>query len=134
MSTVNLLLAQNEHFNLVKVAFKNGQRLYTYKSLIPDLEAGDTVIVESPSEGLVTVVVHSVHKLHELALKADIHYKWIVQKVDLTEYERVQSAEAEAQKVINNAQTKKLHEEMRENLKDQLGADTLETVTKLVRL
>ena len=134
MSTVNLVLAQNPNFRLVKVVFPTATKRYTYKTMIVDVEVGDSLVVYTPAEGLKVVVVESVHKLHEITLRADIHYKWVVQKIDFTDYIKITEAAQEAQRLINESETKKLHDEMLQNLQDQVGTKTLEIITNLVRI
>jgi hypothetical protein len=60
---------------------------FTYK--VPKdsgLKAGDAVVVDSPRNGLVIARVHEVHDYPKLDLDSDIEYKWIVQKVDVSDY------------------------------------------------
>ncbi len=60
-------------------------KLYTYK-IRGKVAPGDTVVVESPFSGLTCVTVVSVDETPRLDLTASFTYKWVVQRVDKTEY------------------------------------------------
>lgn len=71
-------------------------KVYTYKARLEDkLEVGDHVVVDSPTTGLSIAVVTDVHKSPQIDLDAPFTYKWIVQKVDRTRYDEMQTREAE---------------------------------------
>lgn len=134
MNDINLLLSQNKAFRFVKVEFStNSTRLYTYKT-IDDIEVGDTVIVDTPSEGFKAVKVVKVSLPHEEVTERDFQYKWIVQKVDTSRYEEIVAKEQEAQLLINTASTKVLVKKLNEELAEQIGAPALKQLHKLVRL
>lgn len=63
---------------------------YTYKAPIGLLRAGDTVVVADAHSpyGLALGNVHAVDPVARIDVDADFDYKWIVQRVDTTEYEQ----------------------------------------------
>lgn len=68
----------------VRVAFPGGNRLYTYRTHEP-LNKMDQVVVMAP-RGLDIVTVHSMIDVEKVDLNVSFEYKWIVQKIDMTEY------------------------------------------------
>lgn len=64
------------------------RRLYTYKVLTEDgVKVGDTVVVDTPRDGLKLGLVVEVHKSPQINVSATFNYKWIVQKVDTSRYD-----------------------------------------------
>lgn len=134
MNEINLLLAQNEAFRFVQVTFPGSpNKPYTYKTLTP-FEPGDTAVVHTPSDGFKCVEVQKVLQLHELETSQHIKYKWIVQKVETTNYNELVDKENEAQALLNTSKTKKLVDELREDLVDRIGEDQVAELQKLTRL
>ena len=87
----DVIASQNENFRFVKVRFKHegggfSSKEYTYKTLDATLEAGDEVIVKSPTKGMVIVSVTEVLSYYEVSEEFNFSIKWVVQKVDTTEY------------------------------------------------
>ena len=133
MNDLNLLLAQNENFKFVEVVFNHTDKHYVYKTAL-DVEVGDSLVVEAPS-GFKVVEVKAVLKFNELcSSKRGIKLKWVVQKVDTTEYERCKKAENDAQQHLDTARVSKMREELEASLTQQIGADALKEVKALVRL
>lgn len=85
----HLIALLQEGYTTIEVIFNEGDtRTYTYKArLDAGVEVGSHVIVDSPSKGLVVVEVVAVHKVAKIDLDAPWTYKWIVQKVDRTQYD-----------------------------------------------
>lgn len=75
-----------------KVKFKNSDRQYSYKSTV-QYQAGDRVVVDSPTDGLVVVTVVSSTRGLDVAAAGFAQYKWIVSLVDVAEYERLKGIE-----------------------------------------
>lgn len=87
------------------------QRVYTYKALkTMGLSVGDSVVVDSPKNGLVVVEVVRVDDFVDINLNSDIYYKWVVQKVDLTDHNNLKAADELFQK-----QAETLERQMRIN-------------------
>ena len=66
----------------VRVAFASGSQLYTYRTPVV-LSPKDTVVIPTP-RGFDLAKVHSMEDNPKLNVPYE--YKWIVQKVDFTEY------------------------------------------------
>ena len=67
--------------------------LYTYKAkLTTNVKPGEAVVVEVRGR-LVLALVHSVDEVPRIDTDADYDYKWIVQRVDMTEYRQCEADE-----------------------------------------
>lgn len=135
---VNLLLSQNPDFKFVAIRFAREHttelsKPYTYKTLY-DLKVDDLVIVNTPGEGYKTAVVSDVLDLYDVDLDK-YRYKWIVSKVDVEEYDRLNNAENQLISSIRRAKTKQTMNDLREELAESIGKSTvnklLDKVTKL---
>ena len=82
-NTKILVNALHENLNCVQVQFKRGTnpKKYSYKTFL-DLEIGDECIVDSPLDGTTVVVVVGTDNT---ALE-EFPCKWLVQKIDMTDY------------------------------------------------
>ncbi len=78
-----------KNLKAVQVEFNEHGRPYTYKTF-DTYEIGDHCVVDSPSEGLVVVEVVGTDITQ---LEDNRRYKWVVQKVDTTEYEELNARE-----------------------------------------
>lgn len=93
MSIETLLAQMIPDLRVVNVRFKdcNGQpvgREYSYKTMDAEVIVGDTVVVDTPSTGLQCVVVTKVTDATALEVQSSINYKWIIQRVDMAEYNK----------------------------------------------
>lgn len=131
---INMLLAQNPNFKFVKVLFSEAAtKLYTYKTL-EDIKVGDKVVVPANENDIKVVIVEKVCKLHELELNPHYSYRWVMQKLDLNNYEDLIARENEAKKVLNESKTAALINTMNKQLKESIGTDAFANVQKLIRL
>lgn len=72
------------------------EKLYTYKALASwNIQPDDRVIVDSPKDGLVVVKVDSVSSDPDLNFADVGNFKWIVQKIDTSQYDAVTQQEAD---------------------------------------
>ena len=78
-------------------------RKYSYKTSL-DLEVGDIVLVDSPSNGIVAVTVRSVNDTLSPNKEAT---KWIIQKVDFSEWEENVKREERKQEIKAKIEAKK---------------------------
>ena len=72
--------------NTVAVVFYPGGKPYVYMNDDPTIKAGDRVVVQPRGE-LKVVYVTEVHDKPKLS--GGYQYDWIVQKIDMTNYERL---------------------------------------------
>ncbi len=133
MSDLNILLAENENFKFVVARFANATNTYTYKTVL-DIEPGDFVVVDTPSNGFQVVEAVEVASADEFELTYSGKLKWIVSKVDTAHYDEVRTMEREANKRLNKAKAIKSRREHLAALTEELGEDELNEVKKLVRL
>lgn len=128
MNELDLLLAQNKDFTFVGVRFAGSStKTYHYKTL-EKFEEGDLAVVNVNGEFKIVEVIYTDCMLD---LSSHINYKWIVQKVDTTEYDRCREVEKELTRQLNSARITKLRKGVEADLEAELGADE---VKKLVRL
>lgn len=96
---------------------------YAYKTLDKTIEAGDVVIVDSPSSGLTAVYVHSVSKV--LDAEVDFKYKWVVAKVDLRQYANLLAVDKQFESVLDHVNYNKKRTAMLNEVIDGLTSDEL---------
>lgn len=135
MKDINILLADNEDFKFVVGVFApyTGQKGYTYKTVL-DVEVDDFVIVETPSNGFQIVKVVEVASPFDIDLNSNIKYKWVVDKLDLSHYEKCKEQEKALLQYVNRSKNKQAVEEAKQILVESLGKDAGEEVKKLIRL
>lgn len=130
MKDINILLSQNPDFNYVKVEFSGAAtRLYTYKNVIPDIEKGDQVIIESPNDGFKVVTVKAVCDPGEVNLDVPYDYKWTVQKLDLTDYRSLQDIETRIRKELNKSKSAKLVADLQQSI----GTEAMANIKSITR-
>jgi hypothetical protein len=97
---------------------------YTYKApLAWNVVAGDKVIVDSPrGAGLTIATVLSVDVLPNIDVDADFDYKWLVQKVDLTEHEALVERERAFGETMLEVERTKQRESLVNSFRDTLPA------------
>ena len=129
MNEIDLLLAQNKDFTFIEVKFTSGTnpKGYHYKTT-EKFEVDDKAVVNVNNE-LKIVEVVAVDCI--LNLSSHIKYKWAVQKVDFTEYDRCQTVEKELQTQLNSLRLSKLRNNLETELIAEIGDDG---VKKLIRL
>lgn len=127
MKTSMLIALMTEGFSLLGVRFRReggGQssKMYHYKYPGFDVEVGDMVVVESPHNGFVIVDVEEVDNDPVLDTNAGFSYKWVVQKVDTTEYykhkERELALTKHLRRLQNKAEAERTLATIREELRD----------------
>jgi len=97
-----------------------GQKMYVYKTTL-DLEKGDHVIVKVGQIYKVVIVTH----LSPIA-KDDVDLKWVVQKLDATDYESNLANEGE---LVNRVRVLEEENRRRQFLEILGGGDELKALT-----
>lgn len=102
-----------------------------FKTMDPDLKVGDFVVVPTKTRhGLTVVKVEEIDV--DLDFDAGVEVKWIVSKVDMTDYDELVAQEATAIKAIRSAELRQKRENLREALfkdhMDELRALPISTV------
>lgn len=96
---------------------------YTYKAPKDSgLQPGDAVVVDSPRNGLVIARIDEVHDYPKLDLDSDIEYKWVVQKIDMTDYLANLERETKFREAMVDVERAKQREEFVTNFIDNLPA------------
>lgn len=93
----------DETVKTIGVKFNGLGRSYTYKTRL-ELEVGDQVVVETPSNGLQVVEVVRVDEEPDFEIDSSIDYKWTVCKVETATYEADKAKDAELHKEIARVQ------------------------------
>jgi len=87
VKTSMLVTLLTEGFALLSVKFEKSEKSYHYKApLAWNIQEGDTVVVESPYSGYTCVKVTGVDNEPIIDVNAGYSYKWVVQKVDPSQY------------------------------------------------
>ena len=98
---------------------------YTYKALESDnIQVGDFVVVDSPSNGFTIVQVVRVDAKPRIELNAPFSYKWIVQKVDRTRYEELLKQEQQFNDALVEVERVKQREAVMESFQEVLPEGT----------
>lgn len=92
MKQRHLLSLLQEGYTTIQVEFEGSQKTYTYKAM-GEIKEDDQVIVDSPFTGYTVVKVVGVDAFPRIDLDKEWTYKWIVQKIDDTEYKEIQVRE-----------------------------------------
>lgn len=96
------------------------EKTYAYKAS-GWIEPGDHVVVER--EGILSIaVVKVVDKVAQIDPDADFAYKWIVQKVDQTEYLKIQAEERAFNDALQAIEQERLRETILERFTASLPA------------
>lgn len=105
----------------IKVKFPDTDKLYTYKTVDESIQADDFVIV-SFNDALVKIArVIEVDTVPDLT--KDLHYKWIVQKVDFSTYIELNNTEKETFIKLRELETQSLVNSAEQLLADKLNVD-----------
>lgn len=125
MKHKHLIALLQAGYTTIQVTFVGYAKPYTYKApASAGIEAGDKVIVDSPTSGLTVVDVVSVDATPRIDLDADFTYKWIVQKVDMAAYQRTIDLEAEAMEMLEEAERRRQRDSLMKEYTDQFPEGT----------
>ena len=105
-------------------------KVYTYKAPIDlMLAVGDQVVVQVSQETKVVTVVE-VHDIPNIDYtNSSIHYKWIVCKVDFSEYNKLLEQERIIRQNLRQLARKNQRTYLVNQLKDQFGESVIEGIT-----
>ena len=112
----------------VNVTFEPSGGKYTYLSL-QKLEVGDKVIVDTPRAGLTVVTVTAVDVGWDI--DANFNYKFIVGKVDMTQYHELTEAIEEVKDIIESQRREAARQTMMAHL--GLKASAVKKIEKVVK-
>lgn len=122
MSIQDKILLLTEGYTTVCVKFKETDvKTYTYKVMKSDnVVAGDSVVVNSPSQGLVVVTVVEAHVEPRIDINANFKYQWIVQKVDTTNYKKRSDLEERLAQSLLEIERQKQRQQLAMELRAQM--------------
>lgn len=133
-TAVNCLLAENDNFHFVAVNFQGSSKQYHYKTTLLNLAVGDQVVVATGANDKLQVVnVVGIVEFDEIE-DDSIEYKWVVSKVDTTEYEKCLEAEAKVMKALRTKKRAHTRKQAMLALFNDVSEDDAEAVKKLARL
>ena len=122
MSNANTLASlMIEGLKSVRVTFNSNGREYTYKTLM-DYLVGDLAVVEVSNHFKVVEYV-AVYQVPNLSVDSEIEYKWIVQKLDTTDYESCISSEKALSDNLRVLQQRSVVSKARELMAEMLSVD-----------
>lgn len=116
----------NEGLRTIKVSFSQNRNtiddrataLYTYKTLDDTIKENDIVVVKVGDR----IKTASVIKVDTVAdLTGDFDYQWIVQKIDTTEYDKLNEMEQGASEKLRELEQKTMIENAKDLLSESLG-------------
>ena len=111
----------------IEVQFKRDQggltaKEYKYKAPVSmGIKVGDEVIVDSPSSGFVVTVVTKVDEIADIDYQGQSTYKWVVQKVDPTDYQARREKELAAVEHLKKAKASIVRDAEIANIKAAFG-------------
>lgn len=117
-----------QEFYTIDAVFQNrdgslGAKHYTFK--VPkdlELSRGDQVVVEA--RGIFQIAeVAQVHKYAKIDYDSAFTYKWVVQRVDVERYEKIQSFEEAFQQKLEEVLRRRREKQLLETLEQELGVD-----------
>lgn len=117
-----------QEFYTIDAVFQNrdgslGAKHYTFK--VPkdlELSRGDQVVVEA--RGIFQIAeVAQVHKYAKIDYDSAFTYKWVVQRVDVERYEKIQSFEETFQQKLEEVLRRHREKQLLETLEQELGVD-----------
>jgi len=134
MKTRHIISLLQDNYTTVKVEFNTNAALtYTYKVLKSDnYKVGDTAIVETAAVPPKLKIVHiiEVHDVPMIDTDANFDYKWLVQKIDRTQYDTIVENEGKFLLAMQEVERTKKKAEIKDHFIGLLGDDT--EATKLL--
>lgn len=91
------------------------QQRYTFKTLDQSIVAGDLVVIPTDTRHKMTVVKVDAVDV-DVDFDSAVQLKWIIDKVDCTEHERVLKMEGDAIAKIKSAEIRRKREELADKL------------------
>jgi Pyruvate/2-oxoacid:ferredoxin oxidoreductase gamma subunit len=141
MNYSTAILLADERVKFIGVRFANyAGTVYTYKTIDQTIKEGDLVVVPSSDYAKKGRADETTSRFGSIAVvdsddvavnmqSSDIEYKWIIQKIDVTNYEKIIEVEKEIVEKIRGMELKT----NRAKLAAMFGIDT-DTVKSLPKL
>lgn len=126
---LNLFIAsQRPDFKIIGVNFNSGDKVYHYKTLL-DVQEGDQILV--PVQNKSPSVVRVVSVKDALSCNLSYELKWVIQKIDFTDFDACVEMESKCQTLINRAEVRKQNTELLEEFQTYLGEEGIKELQSL---
>lgn len=123
MKTKHIAALLIDGMKTVGVRFRDTGKVYTYKTL-DDYEVGDFAVVFTPRNTFDVVMITRVDKVPQIDVDSGLSYKWLVQRIDATQYDSLVDREQEFNNKLLEVQASKLAEQAKAALGETLGLTT----------
>lgn len=128
MNKTNVAIALLDNVSAVEVTFPRSNGKYTYLAKDSlNLQIGDKVVVDTPQSGFVVVEVTQLNVGWDI--DANYTYKFVVQRVDTGDYDKLNEAVAQVREDIERSRKEQAREQLRNML--NLKADTVARIAEL---
>lgn len=105
-------------------SYGQNSKHYVYKVLRADnVQVGDTLVVKVGGE-FKLVTVREVHARPKLDAAATFNYKWAVQRVDTTQFDRLRAQEQAFEEMLLDAEQERMVAELRNTIVERFGLDS----------
>lgn len=118
---INHSITALQDFNTVGVRFTDSNKEYTYKTN-DTFELGDSAVV-CPNGILKIVRISRVDETPQIDFGSNVEYKWIVQKIDTTNYANITDQEERMAVELRKSIANKKRNEVKAALIEQIGAE-----------
>ena len=136
MQLSDAVMSENKNFRYVSAVFApyTGSKEYTYKTLLPNIEEDDFVVVSTPGGAYQVAQVRAVMDPLTIDLDPRIQYKWLVQKVDFAHIDECEVMESALSDKLRVAAIRKRQQEIKADVMEFLTEEERGEAIKLVRL
>ena len=105
-------------------------KTYTYVTTL-DLKKGDCVLVHAVNQ-MKVVYVDTVHATAEILPNSEISYRWVISKVDTSDYDTLMAENAKIETTVGNAYKKNIRKQFGQMLLAELGVEESEELKQLI--
>ena len=121
------------NYTTVGVRFYQSRQTYTYKALLSlELREGDLVVVHTSIKGYSVADVVQVYKTPKIDVIIE-HYKWVVQRVDLSLYSEILAKEEQAIETLREIEEIKQRKEVVDSFTNNLPPSLKKKFKKMER-
>lgn len=119
MNNSMIVFLINDSARAIMAQYEDGKQPYMFKTLDPTIKKDDLVVVQTGTRHGYTVVKVTAVDV-DVDFESGVELKWVVDKVDLTDFETTLELEAQAASAVQQAELRRKKAALRETLfKDQ---------------
>ena len=119
------LLSMLQPCKVLRCVFNGSSKTYSYKAALDlTVAVGDSVVVDSPIDGLTLVTVVKIDD--DIDPEASFDYKWIVQRVDRAGYDEQMALDRSRREELKQLIAKRKKKQKIAELITELGEDVPE--------